>query len=104
MNKYWNCLGGKGVALFMFNSINGLDIYALIKSIGVCFFPLKKGQFLIPIWEIETGYTQDFLTLVFTATSDVRLLDFHILPIEELNPKYGISQQISLKPNFIMTR
>lgn len=42
MNKYWNCLGGKGVALFMFNSINGLDIYALIKSIGVCFFPLKK--------------------------------------------------------------
>lgn len=38
MNKYWNCFGGKGVVFFMFNFINGLDIYVFIKLIGVCFF------------------------------------------------------------------
>lgn len=96
---------GQRVALFMFNSINGLDIYALVKSIGVCVFPKKKKW---AVFNTDLGdrdpIPQDFLALVFTATSNVHLLDFHILPIEELNPKYGISQQISLKPNFIMTR
>lgn len=89
----------------MFNSINGLDIYALVNRLVFASF-LKKKKWAV--FNTDLGdrdpIPQDFLALVFTATSDVHLLDFHILPIEKLNPKYGISQQISLKPNFIMTR